>query len=169
VSGSHGQSLTAQTAPRPTQQSPAISHPPLDDGLYREIVEGLSDRNDLAQLIAACFPEGAPPPGIAEDHLAPWVTTGPGAAPTLVDELAELAFGKGPGRFLLDPNEARRYVARYLGLIMERNVGFARVTRLDPARRRYRFHFSIEGEPSQISSTFDLDLDADRIVPIPSP
>jgi len=146
--------------------SSAISHPPVDQDGYEALVAGISGESRLAKLAKVAFPGGEPPLIPAENKLAPWRTTGPAVVPTVIDRLAEFAEHEGPACFLLDPDEGRNYVAQYAGLIVDRTVGSANVRRISAERRVYRFDLAIEGESSSIRSSFDLNLDADEVVPI---
>jgi hypothetical protein len=74
-------------------------------------------------------------------------------------------FDEGDAEYFLDPNHDRRYLTQYAGLIMERTVGRVKVERRHPERRIYRLRLTIEGETQRLESFFDLDLDADQIVP----
>lgn len=146
--------------------SSAISHPPVSTSGYRALVSTIRENPALAGFLAADIPT-APEPTDREDNLVPWTASGPNVEPNLLDVVVDAALGSsGPARFLLDPDAGSKYVANYHALIMERTVGYARVERVYPNRRVYRFGYEISGEQGDIVSTFDLDLDAQKIVPI---
>jgi hypothetical protein len=133
----------------PQLTSSAISHAPVNDDLWTEAVSKVDDDFDfgLRDLVALKL----------ANPLTDWAD--------VARRGIENALGDGRGRYTLDPNRERRYVCESAGQVMERTVGHVRVERRDPQRRVYRFHLAIEGESRTIESRFDLDLDAEEIVP----
>jgi hypothetical protein len=131
--------------------SSALSHKPVNSTLWiqavsridEEVEVHLKDINDLAILSG----------GID------WQNVSSGAID--VDDV----FGEGKAEYFLDHDLARRFLTQYAGLLMERTIGFVRVERRDPDRRFYRFQLTIEGETRPLESRFEIDLDADEIVP----
>jgi hypothetical protein len=139
--------------------SSALSHTPVDSELWIAALSKIDDDLDI----------DVKPLGVLKlfDGGFDWET--------LAKDLTNIeeVFGKGKGAYFLDPDHDRRYLTQFSGLLMERTVGFVRVTRSDAQRRSYRFELVIEGQlSSPLRSVIDIDLDAPsppglKIIPQP--
>ena len=133
--------------------SSAISHEPVNSGLYSAAVSRISDDLDIHVHdfdLAGLFRE------LLGDR--DWESLGD-------DILDHDVFGDDPAVFTLDPDEGKRYLAEFSGLLMERTLGRLAVRHLGDGRR-YEISASVEGRRQAIVHRFELDLDADVVVPV---
>ena len=123
-----------------------ISHPPENDALYRKAVEHASDDIDPGIIFVARAFDFQ----ISNDSLRD-------------------VLGKEPASFVLDTEGDRLFRADLLGLTPARNYGLLSLRRIDVPGRQYEFAFSIEGQEGSVArSRFTMNLDATRVVPVPT-
>jgi hypothetical protein len=126
--------------------SSPISHPPETDTLYQNVIAHASDDIDPGVVFVA----RALDLEVSDD--------------SLLDVL-----GRKPAKFVLDSERDGVYRAELLGLTPTRNYGLLAMRRLDAPGRQYEFSFAIEGQQSSaIRSRFTMNLDARRVVPVPT-
>ena len=120
--------------------SSAISHAPVDEAEYRDVVSRIDADLDLDLTDLNVSRLWDDDQKVVDTH----------------------AFERTAARYALDSEGEQVFWAEYLGLVIERTFGSLRAKRL--GGRRWRFDIAIEGERSRQAERIEMDLDhPDRV------